>query len=163
MSIVNIFRPSHSIVSHLTWRILLATIMSLILILGVILSIVYLVGAFVFSSLYDTSISVTNEKINNIFCNVEIAVKNHVPEAKQNINDSTLHFHCIESLLKLNDDIIGAAIAYNPVYEPKKGELYAPYAYRNSTGIHFKQLNLSNYNYPEKAWYKKPVELSWVW
>ena len=159
MSIVNIFRPSHSIVSHLTWRILLATIMSLILILGVILSIVYLVGAFVFSSLYDTSISVTNEKINNIFCNVEIAVKNHVPEAKQNINDSTLHFHSIESLLKLNDDIIGAAIAYNPVYEPKKGELYAPYAYRNSTGIHFKQLDLSNYNYPEKAWYKKPVEL----
>ena len=158
MSIVNIFRPSHSIVSHFTWRIILATIISLILILGVILGIVYLVGAFVFGGLYDTSINVTNEKINNIFCNVEIAVKNNVPEAKQNIKDSSLHYFAVENLLRLNDNIIGTAIAYNPDCEPKKGELYAPYAYRDNTGIHFKQLNSSSYNYPEKEWYKKPVK-----
>ena len=114
MSIVNIFRPSHSIVSHFTWRIILATIISLILILGVILSIVYLVGAFVLGGLYDTSINVTNEKINNIFCNVEIAVKNNVPEAKQNIKDSSLHYFAVENLIRLNDNIIGTAIAYNP-------------------------------------------------
>ena len=158
MSIVNIFRPSHSIVSHFTWRIILATIISLILILGVILSIVYLVGAFVLGGLYDTSINVTNEKINNIFCNVEIAVKNNVPEAKQDIKDNSLHYFAVENLIRLNDNIIGTAIAYNPDCEPKRGELYAPYAYRDSTGIHFKQLNSSSYNYPEKEWYKKPVK-----
>ena len=159
MGLLNIFRPSRSIVSRLTWRITVATIISLILILGLIFFIIYVVGAALMGITFGTAMEVTNEKMNTVFSNVEAVVRNNVPEAKKNIYQDDMLFFAVQHMLKLNDEIMGAAIAFNPDYEPKKGQLYAPYAYRTSMGIHTTQLNSRAYNYPEKEWFKKPVEL----
>ena len=109
--------------------------------------------------MFGAAMEVTNEKMNTVFTNVEAVVRNNVPEAKKNIYQDDMLFFAVQHMLKLNDEIIGAAIAFNPDYEPKKGQLYAPYAYRTSMGIHTTQLNSRAYNYPEKEWFKKPVEL----
>ncbi len=159
MGLLNIFRPSRSIVSRLTWRITVATIISLILILGLIFFIIYVVGAALMGITFGAAMEVTNEKMNTVFSNVEAVVRNNVPEAKKNIYQDDMLFFAVQHMLKLNDEIMGAAIAFNPDYEPKKGQLYAPYAYRTSMGIHTTQLNSRAYNYPEKEWFKKPVEL----
>jgi len=159
MGLLNIFRPSRSIVSRLTWRITVATVISLILILGLIFFIIYIVGATLLGIMFGAAMEVTNEKMNTVFTNVEAVVRNNVPEAKKNIYQDDMLFFAVQHMLKLNDEIIGAAIAFNPDYEPKKGQLYAPYAYRTSMGIHTTQLNSRAYNYPEKEWFKKPVEL----
>ena len=159
MGLLNIFRPSRSIVSRLTWRITVATIISLILILGLIFFITYVIGATLLGITFGIAMEVTNEKMNTVFSNVETVVRNTVPEAKKNIYQDDMLFFNVQHMLKLNDDIMGTAIAFNPDYEPKKGKLHAPYAFRTSTGIHTTQLNSRVYNYPEKEWYKKPVEL----
>ena len=159
MGLLNIFRPSRSIVSRLTWRITVATIISLILILGLIFFIIYVVGAALMGITFGAAMEVTNEKMNTVFSNVEAVVRNNVPEAKKNIYQDDMLFFAVQHMLKLNDEIMGAAIAFNPAVEPKKGQLYAPYAYRTSMGIHTTQLNSRAYNYPEKEWFKKPVEL----
>ena len=159
MGLLNIFRPSRSIVSRLTWRITVATVISLILILGLIFFIIYIFGASLLGIVFGTAMKVTNEKMNTVFSNVETVVRNNVPEAKKNIYQDDMLFFAVQHMLKLNDEITGAAIAFNPDYEPKKGKLYAPYAYRTTMGIHTTQLNSRAYNYPEKEWFKKPVEL----
>ena len=159
MGLLNIFRPSRSIVSRLTWRITVATIISLILILGLIFVIIYVIGAALLGITFGTAMEVTNEKMNTVFSNVEAVVRNNVPEAKKNIYQDDMLFSSVQHMLKLNDEIMGTAIAFNPDYEPKKGQLHAPYAFRTTTGIHTTQLNSRAYNYPEKEWFKKPVEL----
>ena len=159
MGLLNIFRPSRSIVSRLTWRITVATIISLILILGLIFFIIYIIGATLLGIMFGVAMEVTNEKMNTVFSNVEAVVRNNVPEAKKNIYQDDMLFSSVQHMLKLNDEIMGTAIAFNPNYEPKKGQLHAPYAFRTTTGIHTTQLNSRAYNYPEKEWFKKPVEL----
>ena len=159
MGLLNIFRPSRSIVSRLTWRITVATIISLILILGLIFVLIYILGVAATGLIFGTAMEVTNEKMNTVFSNVEAVVRNNVPEAKKNIYQDDMLFSSVQHMLKLNEEIMGTAIAFNPDYEPKKGQRYAPYAFRTTTGIHTTQLNSRAYNYPEKEWFKKPVEL----
>ena len=73
-------------------------------------------------------------------------------------------FYAVEHLLALNPNIMGAAVAYNPDCEPRKGEPFSPYAYHDSTGIHTKQLNTKEYDYLHQEWYTKPIsEGKGVW
>ena len=61
MGLLNIFRPSRSIVSRLTWRITVATIISLILILGLIFVLIYILGVAATGLIFGTAMEVTNE------------------------------------------------------------------------------------------------------
>ena len=66
MGLLNIFRPSRSIVSRLTWRITVATIISLILILGLIFVLIYILGVAATGLIFGTAMEVTNEKMNTV-------------------------------------------------------------------------------------------------
>jgi sigma-B regulation protein RsbU (phosphoserine phosphatase) len=100
---------------------------------------------------------VSNEKMNNVFSTVEVAVSNNTPEVEDNLYDDHRQYFAVEHLLKLNSNIMGAAVAYNPDYEPKKGQPFSPYAYRNGTDIYTKQLNTPEYDYLHQEWYTKPL------
>ena len=158
MKLTKIFHRKHTIAKKLTWRVVgtMTVVFSLILLL--VFGFIWVVGAVGFGAYYRISMEVFNEKINNVFSTVEVAVSNNTPEVEDNINDEHRQFFAVENLLALNPNIMGAAVVYNPDYEPKKGEPFSPYAYRDSTGIHTKQLNSEKYDYLHQEWYLQPIE-----
>jgi len=158
MKLPRIFRHNSSIADRLTWRVILSVTVIFTIILAFIFFIIWAVGFYILLGLNGTAMEVSNEKINRVFVTVETAVSNNIPEVEENIgNDRRLYF-AQENLLKLNPNIVGAAVAYNPNYEPKKGQPFSPYAYRDSTGIHTKQLNDQSYDYLHQEWYLQPIE-----
>ena len=55
-------------------------------------------------------------------------------------------------MLKLNRrKLWERPFVFTQTTRPKKGQRYAPYAFRTTTGIHTTQLNSRAYNYPEKS------------
>ncbi|MBR2192480.1 MAG: SpoIIE family protein phosphatase [Bacteroidaceae bacterium] len=152
------FRGPRTIASRLTWRIVI-TLLIIFLILSILFFFILLfVGFVTLSALFYTRMSVTEEKVNNIFTAVEIATSNNIPEAEESIESNSKEYFAIERLLELNPNIVGAAIALNPDVEPRKGHLFAPYAYHDSTGIHSKRLDTDEYDYVHKEWFTKPLE-----
>ncbi len=157
MKLLKTFHRKHTIAGRLTWRVLgtMTVVMTLILVL--IFAFIWLIGAVIMTDYHKASTKVFNEKINNVFSTVEVAVSNNMPEVEENINNDSRQYFAVEHLLKLNSNIMGAAVAYNPDYEPKKGLPFSPYAYRDSLGIHTKQLNTPEYDYLHQEWYTKPI------
>jgi len=119
--------------------------------------VLWTIGMVGVSAFYWSRMDTAEERINKVFTAVEIAVSNNLPEAEDIYVDGKEYF-AIERLLQLNPDIVGSAIALNPDCDPKKGQLFAPYAYRDSTGIHNKRLDTPDYDYLHKNWYVKPME-----
>ena len=144
---------------RLTWRVLGIMILILSLISALIFGLIWLVGAVGFSALYQTSMDVSNEKINNIFSAVEVALSNNVTEVEETMGNDKKAYYAPMHLLQLNPNIMGAAVAYNPDCEPKKGQPFAPYVYRDSAGIQTKQLNTQEYDYLHKSWYVQPLAM----
>jgi sigma-B regulation protein RsbU (phosphoserine phosphatase) len=63
------------------------------------------------------------------------------------------------TVLQENDEVCGAAIAFEPEFYPEKGLYFSPYAYRNSEGIHTMLLGNSEYEYFYMDWYQIPKML----
>ena len=159
MKLPRFFRFSQTMAFRLTWRVLGIMVLILSLISALIFGLVWLVGAVGFSALYQTSMDVSNEKINNIFSAVEVALSNNVTEVEETMGNDKKAYYAPMHLLQLNPNIMGAAVAYNPHCEPKKGQPFAPYVYRDSAGIQTKQLNTKEYDYRHKDWYVQPLAM----
>ena len=157
MKLSKIFHREHTIASRLTWRVVGTMTIVITLFLALLFTILWLLGAYIFGAYVHTAMKVSNEKMNNVFSTVEVAVSNNTPEVEDNLYDDHRQYFAVEHLLKLNSNIMGAAVAYNPDYEPKKGQLFSPYAYRNGTDIYTKQLNTPEYDYLHQEWYTKPL------
>lgn len=158
MKLPRIFKRKSSIAKRLAWRIILSMTVVFTGILAFILIIIWAFGTVLLVGINFAAMQVSTEKINNVFVTVETAVTNNVPEVKENLgNDKRLYF-AQENLLTLNPNIIGSAVAYNPAYGPKKGHPFSPYAYRDSMGIHTKQLTDEKYDYQHQEWYEEPME-----
>ena len=158
MKLPRIFKRKSSIAKRLAWRIILSMTAVFTDILAFILIIIWAFGTVLLVGINFAAMQVSTEKINNVFVTVETAVTNNVPEVKENLgNDKRLYF-AQENLLTLNPNIIGSAVAYNPAYGPKKGQPFSPYAYRDSMGIHTKQLTDEKYDYQHQEWYEEPME-----
>ena len=157
MKLSKIFHREHPIASRLTWRVVGTMTIVIALFLALLFTILWLLGAYIFGAYVHTAMKVSNEKMNNVFSTVEVAVSNNTPEVEDNLYDDHRQYFAVEHLLKLNSNIMGAAVAYNPDYEPKKGQPFSPYAYRNGTDIYTKQLNTPEYDYLHQEWYTKPL------
>ena len=157
MKLSKIFHREHTIASRLTWRVVGTMTIVIALFLALLFTILWLLGAYIFGAYVHTAMKVSNEKMNNVFSTVEVAVSNNTPEVEDNLYDDHRQYFAVEHLLKLNSNIMGAAVAYNPDYEPKKGQPFSPYAYRNGTDIYTKQLNTPEYDYLHQEWYTKPL------
>ena len=157
MKLSKIFHREHTIASRLTWRVVGTMTIVIALFLALLFTILWLLGAYIFGAYVHTAMKVSNEKMNNVFSTVEVAVSNNTPEVEDNLYDDHRQYFAVEHLLKLNSNIMGAAVAYNPDYEPKKGQPFSPYAYRNGTDIYTKQLNTPDYDYLHQEWYTKPL------
>ena len=99
----------------------------------------------------------TNESINAQLNIVEVAIANTVPEIEERLDTPDQLYSIVERILRLNPDIVGSAIAFEPNYFPDKGVFFSPYAYRkDSVTISTKQLGNANYEYHNMEWYQKP-------
>lgn len=163
MKLPKIFKSSSSIANHLTWRVVGTITLIFTLISALIFIITWGVGFGLLMALYKTEMNASSEKINSIFSAVEIAVQNNKPEVVESLRENDNEFFAVKHLLKLNPNIVGAAVAYNPDFEPRKGEPFAPYAYRDGDTIKTRQLNTPEYDYLNKEWYKKPIEVKEGW
>ena len=62
-------------------------------------------------------------------------------------------------------EVYGSAVAFLPFAFKPDVKLYAPYFFRTNGGVKFEQLATESYNYPEKDWFRIPVETgkpTWV-
>ena len=158
MKIPKFFRFSRTIASRMTWRVVGTIIVVFLLISALVFLIVWLIGAVALSGAYFTTMNVAQEKINNVFSNVEVAVANHVTNVEDDIANGENEFHALKKLLRLNPNIEGSAVAFNPNYEPKKDRPSALYAYRDSCDIKTKDLNAKGNSYLKQDWYKMAVD-----
>jgi sigma-B regulation protein RsbU (phosphoserine phosphatase) len=99
----------------------------------------------------------TNESINAVLNIVEVAIANTVPEVEERLDTPDELYSIVERILRLNPDIVGSAIAFEPNYFPEKGAFFSPYAYRtDSITIATKQLGTVDYEYHYMDWYQIP-------
>lgn len=77
----------------------------------------------------------------------------------QPIHEDSL-FNIVEAIVKGNEAIYGAAIAFEPDFFPGKGRYFAPYAYRNGPAVSSMSLGGPQYEYFYMDWYQIPKMLN---
>lgn len=98
-------------------------------------------------------VNVQNEKIDALKKNVADIVDSSAPAFEQQLNDREQIKSLLLSMLRQNDNLLGAAVAFAPDYAPDYGHLYAPYVYREDGNIRTKVLS---YDYTLFDWFADP-------
>lgn len=161
MKLPNIFKRKRSIARRLTWRVILTVTLVFATISTFIFGIIWVVGSALLVAFTNKDMDVANEKISNVFTNIEVAVANNKAVVEENIGDGAKLYDAQKHLLSLNPNILGAAVAYNPDSKRMRGRKSAAFAYRDgrdSASISTKQLNNKKYNYLNKEWFIKARE-----
>ena len=102
---------------------------------------------------------IVGQRINTGFISIEVAVRNHVNDIKENLHDTDALYRITQRMLDDNPAIVGSAIAFRPNYFPEKGVWFSPYSYRDGDTIRTKQLGGEDYDYHTMDWYHTPDSL----
>ncbi|MBO7418329.1 MAG: SpoIIE family protein phosphatase [Bacteroidaceae bacterium] len=97
---------------------------------------------------------IMRQRIDAALISVEVAVRNHIKDIKDNQNEPDELYRMTRRMLEDNPSIVGSAIAFRPNYFPEKGKWFSPYSYREDGGISTKQLGTINYDYFKMEWYQ---------
>lgn len=97
---------------------------------------------------------IVGQRIDAALVSVEVAVRNHLKDINENLNDPDALYRITRRMLEDNPAIVGSAIAFRPDYFPEKGTWYAPYSYRAGDTISSKQLGSADYDYHRMEWYQ---------
>ena len=101
MKIPNILKSKHTIARRLTRRVLLSVTLVIVLLFFFLFGVLWLIGGAMLTTVYGTAMQVTNEKINTVFSNVEVAVNNNVPEVIENLDKERSTYFAQDHLLQL--------------------------------------------------------------
>ena len=101
----------------------------------------------------------TNLKITDVLDQLETTVRNNVWPVRKTLAVPDSLWSLARRIVECNPYVYGSAIALVEDYFPDRGRLFAPYAYRVHDRIVTIQLGREDYNYPEKEWFVKPMEL----
>ena len=156
MKLLEIFKPSHSIANRLTLRVTTTNFFVFVALFALIVLFIYLVGYVIGYLLMGAVTKMTNEKTDNVLSSVEVAITNTIPEIEENLDDPDKMYVITERLLRLNPNIVGSAVAFEPDYYPEKGVYFSPFAYRKDSVILTKQLGTTDYEYHYMDWYQIP-------
>jgi len=163
MKLPEIFNPSHSIASRLTLRVTTTNFFVFVALFALIVAFICMVGYIIGYLLMGAITSITNEKTDNILSSVEVAITNTIPEIEENLDNPDKMYVISERILRLNPNIVGSAVAFEPNYYPGKGVYYSPYSYRKDSVILVKQLGTKDYEYHYMDWYQIPKLLGKVY
>ncbi len=151
-------KPSQSIDKHhMRYNIVVLSA-----ILAVFLVITMLQAYFTWTSINDElqnrekmEVNVQNEKIDALKKSVADIVDSSAPAFEQKLDDVEQIKALLLSMVRQNEDLLGATVAFAPDYHPENGRLYAPYVYRMDGNIHTKMLS---YDYTQFDWYAVPYK-----
>ena len=105
-------------------------------------------------------LEMTNLKITDVLDQVETTVRNNVWPVRKTLAIPDSLWSLARRIVDCNPYVYGTAIAVVEDYFPDRGRLFAPYAFRRKDRIATIQLGRDDYNYPEKEWYVKPLQLN---
>lgn len=106
----------------------------------------------------ESQLEATRIKIMDVIDQAEAAVRNSVWIAQLCLDyPDTLHLVC-RRLVEDNPVVVGSTVALVPGYKAKR-PLFAPYVYRDGDEIKSLSLATTEYDYPSKEWFIKPLEL----
>ena len=97
---------------------------------------------------------IAGQRIDATLVSVEVAMRNHIKDIRENLNDPDALYRITQRMLEDNSTIVGSAIAFRPNYYPEKGVWFAPYSYRKAGAISTKQLGSADYDYHQMDWYQ---------
>ena len=97
---------------------------------------------------------IVGQRIDAALISVEVAVRNHLNDIKENLNETDELYSITQRMLEDNPTIVGSAIAFRPNYFPEKGVWFSPYSYREGGAISSKQLGSADYDYHKMDWYQ---------
>ena len=97
---------------------------------------------------------IVGQRIDAALISVEIAVRNHLNDIKENLSEPDRLYRITQRMLEDNPPIVGSAIAFTPNYFPEKGVWFSPYSYRENGVIRTKQLGSADYDYHTMDWYQ---------
>ncbi|MBO7554102.1 MAG: SpoIIE family protein phosphatase [Bacteroidaceae bacterium] len=97
---------------------------------------------------------IVGQRIDAALISVEVAVRNHLNDIKENLNETDELYSITQRMLEDNPTIVGSAIAFKPNYFPEKGVWFSPYSYREGGTIRSKQLGSADYDYHKMDWYQ---------
>ena len=97
---------------------------------------------------------IVGQRLNTALISVEVAVRNHLSDIRENLNEPDSLYRITQRMLDDNPAIVGSAIAFRPNYYPGKGVWFSPYSYREGNAISSKQLGSADYDYHTMDWYQ---------
>ena len=95
-------------------------------------------------------------QIDKVLNSVETAVENLAWLVTDKLDQPDYMYELTQQVLRSNPYVVGSSIAFEPVFYPEKGVLYAPYSYRTQEGIQSLQLGSEDYEYHYMDWYQIP-------
>ena len=108
-----------------------------------------------------SELSNTIHQIDAVLHAVEIAVENTAWLVPYRLSSPEFMYSITERILRNNEFICGAAVAFEPHYYASKGLYFSPYSYRDENGeIRSKQLGSDTYDYHYMDWYQIPKLLN---
>ena len=105
-------------------------------------------------------LEMTNLRITDVLDQVETAVWNNVWPVRKTLVVPDSLWSLVRRIVECNPSVYGSSIAVMENYLPAKGRLFAPYAYLNGERIDTIQLGRADYDYPNKEWFFKPLEVN---
>ena len=99
-------------------------------------------------------LNIVEQRIDASLVSVEIAVRNHLQDIKENLHNPDELYSITHRMLEDNPAIVGSAIAFKPNYFPEQGVWFSPYSYRENDTIKTKQLGSAEYDYRTMDWYQ---------
>lgn len=158
MNLLSIFSPSRSFGAKLTLWIT-ATMLVIFVVVTLFIYRTTANGIFMEANArYMGLMDKNNEHVNATLKAVEAAIANAVPQAEENLDHPDRLYGVVERILRVNPDIVGSAIAFEPNYFEEKGLWFSPYAYRDEGNIRNKQLGTASYDYHYMDWYQLPKQ-----
>ena len=101
----------------------------------------------------------TVNKIQVILTSVEKSCENVVYFQEETTPSKKLLFDLLHSVVESNPAVFGSCVAFEPFAFDKDSYYFAPYAYRDKSGIESRYLGGESYNYFQMDWYMIPKEL----
>ncbi|MEI6456711.1 MAG: SpoIIE family protein phosphatase [bacterium] len=102
----------------------------------------------------------TIARIENILLPIQMVPRNLVKAIETpQINDDEVMRLAREFVIE-SPEVFGSCMAYEPYAHSPKEQWYAPYVFETATGVMFKNLGNTSYDYFNKDWYRLPKLLN---
>ncbi|MCX6282431.1 MAG: ATP-binding protein [Bacteroidetes bacterium] len=98
-------------------------------------------------------------KINKVLSNIQIIPQNYAPLILSELGNEEKMKYLLSQMVKSNDDIYGAALAFDSNYKGRNVKYYSFYYYRDRHRLKFMNLGSDTYNYYTMDWFQIPKEL----